>query len=36
MAIFVGRTMRSFRESPQFQIAFYHLIHKKFEAGPKR
>jgi len=24
MAIFVGGTMRSFRESPQFKIAFYH------------
>jgi len=24
MAIFVGGTMRSFRESTQFKIAFYH------------
>jgi len=36
MAMFVDRTVRSFRESPQFKIAFYHLIHKKFEPGPER
>jgi len=24
MDIFIGRTMRSFMESPQFKIAFYH------------
>jgi len=28
MAIFVGRTVQSFKESPQFKIAFYHKFTK--------
>jgi len=32
VAIFVGRTMRFFREQPQFESA----LNQTFEAGPKR
>ena len=35
MVIFVGRTMRSFREAPQFKTAFYHSFTKSLKRVQK-